>query len=45
LGDNFSLPETNKKKMTIEFIKNIESNINKLPAPHSHLMHTSIHEK
>jgi len=33
LGDNFSLPETNKKKMTIEFIKNIESNINKLPAP------------
>jgi len=33
LGNNFSLPETNKKKMTIEFIKNIESNINKLPAP------------
>jgi len=33
LDDNFSLPETNKKKMTIEFIKNIESNINKLPIP------------
>jgi len=31
LGDNFPLSETNKKKMTIEFIKNIESNINKLP--------------
>jgi len=33
LGNNFSLPEINKKKITIEFIKNIESNINKLPAP------------
>jgi len=33
LGDNFSLPEISKNKMTIEFIKNIESNINKLPVP------------
>jgi len=33
LGDNFSLPKTNKKKMIIKFIKNIETNINKLPVP------------
>jgi len=29
----FFLPKTNKKKMTIEFIKNIEPNINKFPVP------------
>src|SRR5436190_10566126 len=31
LGNNFSLPFLNKEKLTIEFIKNIENNIYKLP--------------
>lgn len=33
LGDNFSLPFNNKEKTTMEFIKNIEFNIQKLPIP------------
>lgn len=32
LGDNFNLPITNNEKLTIEFIKNIESNLIKLPS-------------
>ena len=31
LGDNFSLPFLNKEKLTIEFIKNVENNLCKLP--------------
>ena len=31
LGNNFSLPFLNKNKLTIEFIKNVESSICKLP--------------
>ena len=33
LGDNFSLPFYNTDKLTIEFIKNVENNIHKLPIP------------